>query len=114
MDEPPYHELVAQCLFWSGILSLPFSILISILGINAKTIKDATGCLFLGVLALNHFIWYFTVLGGALATKGGTYIPPFWPSFLSWSGVIGLFLLVIWFLRDRRRSSKLPPPLPEQ
>ena len=96
------------------MLSFPFAILISILGINAKTLKDAVCCLLLAVLALNHFIWYFTVLGGALATKVGTYVPPFWPSFLPWSGAIGLLLFVIWLLRNHRRKSKLPPPLHKQ
>jgi hypothetical protein len=110
----PYDELIAQCAFWSGILSFPFAILISILGFNVKTVKNAAVCFLLGVLALTHFFWYFTVLGGALATKVGTYVLPFWPSFLIWPAVIGLLLLVIWLLRDRRRKGNLRPPLPKQ
>jgi hypothetical protein len=108
----PYTELMAQLFFWSGILSLPFAFLTSILGINAKTIKKAAGCFLVGVLALTHFLWYFAVLGSALATKVGAYVLPFWPSFLFWPSLIGFLLLMLWLFRDRCRKGKLPPPLP--
>ena len=108
----PYEEAIAQVFFWSGILCLPFAILIWILGINAKTVKNATGCFLVGAVVLNHFLWYFKVLGGALTTKVGTYVIPFWPSSLLWPALIGILLLVIWILHDRQRKRRLPPPLP--
>ena len=110
----PYAELLAQLVFWSGMLCLPAAILISILGFNTKTLKTAAGCFSIGALALTHFLWYFTVLGGALATKVGTFTLPFWPSFLLWPVVVGLLLLVTWLLRDRRRKRRVPPPLSKE
>ena len=110
----PYDEAVAQLFFWSGMLCLPAAIIISILGLNAKTVKIAAGCFLVGALILNHFLWYFTVLGNVLASTKNTpsYCLPFWPSFLRYPLLGGLILIVLWFLLDRRRKRRLPPPLP--
>ena len=110
----PYVELIAQLAFWSGMLSLPFSILIWILGFNAKNSKNAAGCFVLGALVSTHFLWYVTVLGGALATKVGTYVIPFWASFLPWPSLIGFLLYLLWIIRNHRQKGKLPPPIPNE
>jgi hypothetical protein len=112
----PYDEAIAQLFFWSDMLCLPVAILISILGLNATSIKKSVGCFSIGVLALTHFLWYFTVLGNALASTRNTppYSLPFWPSFLPYPLLGGLILFVLWTLLDRQRKRRLPPPLPNE
>lgn len=107
-------EAVAQVMFWTGIGSFPLAIYLAIVGVTSKTIKKAATTLFLGAIVCTHFLWYFSLLGGALASKVGRYEPPAWYSFLPYSLIAFVVLTGAWALIARRSAEANPPPLPKQ
>jgi len=107
-------EAIAQVMFWTGIGSFPLSIGLAIVGVTSKTIKKAITALFLGAIACTHFLWYFNLLGGALASKVGRYEPPAWYSFLPYSLTAFVVLIGVWSVVGKRRAGATPPPLPKQ
>ena len=111
----PAQEAIAQIMFWTGIGCFPLSIVLAIVGVSSKKIKNAIISFFFGAIAFTHFLWYFNVLGGSLATKVERYEPPAWYSFFPYS-LIGFALLIgLWIIFDRRRAKiSQPPPLPKQ
>ncbi len=107
-------EAIAQVMFGTGIGSFPLSIYLAIVGVTRKTLKKAIATLFLGAIACTHFLWYFNLLGGALASKVGRYEPPAWYSFLPYSLSAFVVLIGVWSLVGRRRAEAAPPKLPNQ
>lgn len=110
----PAQEAVAQVMFWTGIGSFPLFIALAIVGTGCKRIKKALISFSLGAIAFTHFLWYFNVLGGSLATKVGRYESPAWFSFLPYSLIGMSLLIVLWFIVDKRRMGATPSPLTKQ
>jgi hypothetical protein len=115
----PIQETIAQLVFWTGIGCLPLFIFISITASSLKMWWKALAMVALGSIAATHFLWYFSYLGGALATKVGVFHPTPWWKF-SPAGVAAAVVIaaVSLFIRCEIRDNKQnkaqqgPPPLP--
>ena len=107
----PTQEILAQIMFWGSIGSLPLAVGFGICGLSSRN-RAVAFSFFLGTgLLLTHFLWYFSLLGGALSTKVGTYIPPFWFGFLPYGLAVGVALALFWhFRRQRSLHPGTPPP----
>ncbi len=99
----PAQEIAAQLFFWSGIGCLPLMIAVFIAAFRTKKVWIAVLLLAVGSAAATHFMWYFTVLGGALGTKVGEYHPPAWWSLYPTGLAIALLVAVVRALLNRRR-----------
>jgi len=108
----PAQEAIAQIMFWTGIGCFPLSIALIIVGVSSKKIKNAIISFSFGAIAFTHFLWYFNVLGGSLATKVGEYKLPAWYSFLPYSLVGFVLLIGLWiiFNSSRAKASQSPAP----
>lgn len=100
----PAQELVAQLFYWSGIGCLPLTIGVFIAAFRAKKVWIAVPLLAVGSVATTHFMWYFTVLGGALGTKVGEYLPPSWWSFYPTGLAVALLVAVVKALISRFKA----------
>jgi len=110
----PAQEAIAQAMFWSGLASFPLFLALAIAGFRCRAFIRAYGAFCLSAVALNHFIWYFNVLGGALGTKIGRYDPPSWDSFLPYTLNACFLLSALWYVVQRRKNKvPQPPHLPE-
>jgi len=94
----PSEEAVAQLMFWSGMICLPLSIILSVVGTFCRMATVAALAFVCAGLAFTHFLWFFNVLGGSLGTKVGKYSPPSWYSFLPYGLFAAAGLLIFWYL----------------
>ena len=98
------HEVLAQVIFWSGIGCLPVSIGAFVAAFCIPERWKALAMLGVGSVTTTHFLWYFSHLGEALATKVGEPDITPWLCFLP----IGLFIaaslaVVMTYIRKQKK-----------
>lgn len=111
----PAQEAFAQVMFWTGMGCFPLTIILIVLGALTKKTLRAVAYFLLATLTFTHFLWFFSMLGGALGTKVGRYEPPDWFSFFPPSLACFVVVMACKLALDHRRKQALqPPPLPPQ
>ncbi len=99
-------EAIAQLMFWIGMGSLPFGVVLMVVGVISRNRSLSICCFVSAPMMIAHFFWYFKMLGIGLSDKIGNAEYPSWWLYIS---IAALFSLPLGLFTARWKKDRSKP-----